>query len=276
MYLDIGRLALESRADLMDQDLGVRKRHALALRAARQEQGAHAHRDAHADRLDVGLHELHRVVDREAGIDRAARRVDVDRDVLVGILGLEVQELSHDEIGDLVVDGRAEEDDALVQQARVDVERPLAARRLLDHHRNQWAHCTPQVGRLAPAGVQMGVCFSPERIGFLPRRPQLALRLGLLGRDRLGVLDHDVERLLRGQVLAKRGRRGRDRRAAARPRTRRPRRRRRPARAPTPRSSRRSPRRPRRRPRPRGRGPSGPSPRRAAGPMRPAPRRTAR
>jgi hypothetical protein len=34
----------------------------------------------------VGLDELHRVVDREAGVDRAARRVDVDRDVLVRVL----------------------------------------------------------------------------------------------------------------------------------------------------------------------------------------------
>ena len=38
------------------------------------------------------------------------------------------------------VDRRAEEDDPLVQQARVDVERALAARRLLDHHRDQRAH----------------------------------------------------------------------------------------------------------------------------------------
>jgi hypothetical protein len=37
-----------------------------------------------------------------------------------------VQQLGHDDVGDLVVDGRAEEDDALLQQARVDVEGPLA------------------------------------------------------------------------------------------------------------------------------------------------------
>jgi hypothetical protein len=33
------------------------------------------------------------------------------RDVLVGILGLEVDELRDDQVGDLVVDRRAEEDD---------------------------------------------------------------------------------------------------------------------------------------------------------------------
>ena len=66
-----------------------------------------------------------------------ARRVDVERDVLLGILALEVQQLGHDEVGDLVVDRRAEEDDPLVQQPRVDVELALAARGSLDDHRDQ-------------------------------------------------------------------------------------------------------------------------------------------
>src|SRR5439155_10811601 len=39
-------------------------------------------------------------------------------------------------------DRSAEEHDALVQQARVDVEGALAARGLLDDHGNQWAHVT--------------------------------------------------------------------------------------------------------------------------------------
>ena len=52
---------------------------------------------------------------------------------LLGVLGLEVQELGDDEVGDLVVDLLAEEDDALAQEQRVDVEGALAARRLLEH-----------------------------------------------------------------------------------------------------------------------------------------------
>src|SRR5215211_7819463 len=74
---------------------------------------------------------------REPGIDRAARRVDVDRDVLVRVLRLQVQELRDDEVGDLVVDRRAEEDDPLVEQPRVDVELALATRRALDDHGDQ-------------------------------------------------------------------------------------------------------------------------------------------
>ena len=58
-----------------------------------------------------GPDELHRVVDREPGIHDAARRVDVDRDVLVGVLRLEVEELRDDEVRDLVVDRRSEKDD---------------------------------------------------------------------------------------------------------------------------------------------------------------------
>jgi hypothetical protein len=51
-----------------------------------------------------------------------------------------VEELGDDQVRDLVVDRRAEKDDALVQEARVDVERALAARGLFDHHRNQRTH----------------------------------------------------------------------------------------------------------------------------------------
>src|SRR3954454_21146641 len=138
--LDVRGLALEAGADLVDEDLRVGQRHAFALRPAGQQQRAHRHRDADADRLHVGLDEVHRVVDRQARVHRPAGRVDVDRDVLVGILGLQVQELGHDQVGDLIVHGRAEEDDALVQEAAVDVERTLPTGGLLDNHRYEWAH----------------------------------------------------------------------------------------------------------------------------------------
>src|SRR5918911_3125942 len=90
--------------------------------------------------------EAHRVVYREARVYDAAGAVDVELDLLVGVGRLEVQELCVDDVGDLVVDGAAEEDDALVEQPRVDVERALAARVLLDDHRDQW-HGTPLCNR---------------------------------------------------------------------------------------------------------------------------------
>jgi hypothetical protein len=48
-----------------------------------------------------------------------------------------VQELCDDEVRDRVVDRRAQEDDALVEQARVDVELAFTARRALDDHGDQ-------------------------------------------------------------------------------------------------------------------------------------------
>ena len=53
---------------------------------------------------DVGLDELHRVVDGRHRRERAARRVDVDLDVAVGVHGLQADELSHDGVGDVVGD----------------------------------------------------------------------------------------------------------------------------------------------------------------------------
>ena len=55
---------------------------------------------------DVGLDVLHGVVDRQAGGDRAAGRVDVEGDVLLGVLRLEEEHLGDDQVGDVVVDRR--------------------------------------------------------------------------------------------------------------------------------------------------------------------------
>ena len=71
--LDVGRLALEAAAGLVDEDPRVGQRRALARRPAGEEQRAHRHRDAAADGRHVGLDELHRVVDRQAGVDDARR-----------------------------------------------------------------------------------------------------------------------------------------------------------------------------------------------------------
>jgi hypothetical protein len=51
-----------------------------------------------------------------------------------------MQQLGDDQVGDLVVHRRAEEDDPLVQQTGVDVERALPTGGLFDDHRYEWAH----------------------------------------------------------------------------------------------------------------------------------------
>jgi hypothetical protein len=82
-----------------------------------------------------GLHELHRVVDRKACVDAAAGRVDVEADVLVGVLGLEEQHLRDDHVRRRVLDLGAEEDDSLAEQPREDVEGALEASVGLHDHR---------------------------------------------------------------------------------------------------------------------------------------------
>ena len=75
----------------------------------------------------VGLDELHRVVDREQAGDLATRRVDVQRDVLVRVLALEVEQLRHDQVGDVLVDRGAEQDDALLEELAQQAGGALAA-----------------------------------------------------------------------------------------------------------------------------------------------------
>src|SRR6266498_1922282 len=138
--LDIARLPLEAAPELMDQDLRVRERHPLAARAGGEQQRSQRHRDPDAGGRHLGLDELDRVVDGQAGVDGAAGAVDVERDVLAGVLGLEMEQLGDRQVGDLVVDRRPQEDDSLAEETRVDVEGALTVHRLLDHHRNLRAH----------------------------------------------------------------------------------------------------------------------------------------
>ena len=105
---------------LVHQDARVRQRVALAL-GARGEQEL-AHRRGHAHRVggDVARREHHRVVDRHAGADRAAGRVDVEVDVLGRVLGGQQQDLRAQPVGDVVVDLGTQEDDALGEQPLID------------------------------------------------------------------------------------------------------------------------------------------------------------
>ena len=84
--VDIRRLALEAAERLVNHHPRVRQAVALAVLTGRQQHGAHARRLADAHGADVRTDDLHGVVDCESGRDRATRRVDVDMNVLVGIL----------------------------------------------------------------------------------------------------------------------------------------------------------------------------------------------
>ena len=66
-----------------------------------------------------------------------------------------MDQLRDDQVRDLVVDRRAEEDDPLVEQTGVDVEGTLAARRLLDDHGYERAHWR-SLGRYRVRSLQRG------------------------------------------------------------------------------------------------------------------------
>ncbi len=79
-------------------------------------------------------------------VDDAARRVDVQADVLLRVLGLEEEQLRDDEVRDVVLDRVAQEDDPFLEQARVDVVGALASAGGLDDHRHEhgltpWCDC---------------------------------------------------------------------------------------------------------------------------------------
>ena len=92
------------------------------------------------------------------------------------------------------------------QQARVDVEGALAARGLLDHHRNQRAHQRHSIEGARRAGPHAHtVAWGPE-LGLLLAllflgRPDLLAGLGLLKRDRHRRFGDDVDRLAHLDVL---------------------------------------------------------------------------
>src|SRR5215218_4289271 len=160
--LDVDRLALGPAGRLVDQDAGMGKAEALARGPGGQQHGRGRGGLAHAGGGHVGLDVLHGVVDGQQGRDRPPGRVDVELDVLVRVLRLQVEQLGHDQVGHRVVDRRAQEDDPLVQQARVDVEGALAAVGLLDDDRDQivgrWLHRRYSLGSEASSGA--GSCCS--------------------------------------------------------------------------------------------------------------------
>ena len=75
---------------------------------------------------------LHRVVDRESRVHASARRVDVHVDVALRIFGIQEEQLGHDDIRDIVVNGAPHEHDPVHEEAAEDVVAALSPVRALD------------------------------------------------------------------------------------------------------------------------------------------------
>ena len=123
----------------MDQDARVRQGKAFLRRSRGQQRRRHAGRLSDADGGHVRPDELHGVVNRHAGGNRAAGRVDVKRDVFFRVFGLQEQHLRDDQVGDIVIDRSAKKNDVVPQQPGINIVGPLAPAGLLNHHGHK--HC---------------------------------------------------------------------------------------------------------------------------------------
>ena len=110
---------------------------ALPLGSAGQQNRGHRSGLTHAIGHDVRFHQPHRVENRKTRGNRAAGRIDVQRNILLRILGGQEQHLGDDQVRDVVVDRRAQENNVFLEKARINVESALAARSLFDHHGHQ-------------------------------------------------------------------------------------------------------------------------------------------
>ena len=117
----------------MDHDLGIGQRHTLALGAGAQQERAHRSRQTDADGRDIALNVLHGVVDGHTCGDAAAGAVDIELNVLIRILGFQVQQLGNHQTCGGVVDFFGQEHDAVVQQTGENVIAALAAAGLLNN-----------------------------------------------------------------------------------------------------------------------------------------------
>ncbi len=117
MNIDVAGLALEAAQRLVNHDSRMRQCEPFFLLAGRQQYRAHAGCLADAGSADIGMDELHGVVNRHAGGDGTARAVDIQRDVLFRVFRFQEQQLRHDQVGHVVFDLADQEDHAFLEQA---------------------------------------------------------------------------------------------------------------------------------------------------------------
>src|SRR3954454_23781293 len=112
---DIHRVAGYRSEWLMHEDPAVRVRRPPAGRPTAEEELRHRGREADAHGCDVAPQRLHRVVDRETGIDLAAGRVKIQRDRKLGLFRFDDEKLGADALRKWSVDRTGEHHSALLE-----------------------------------------------------------------------------------------------------------------------------------------------------------------
>ena len=181
---------------IMMRALGRAKR--LPGGAGGQQHGAHRGRLADAIGGHVAVDELHRVVDRQAGADAAARRIDVQVDVGLGVVRLQEQQLGDDGVGHFVVDLRSRGRRCGPSAGDCRCHRPLFAAAFLDDVRNQWHGWLSLPGTCVAGSLLLVVrSFSLDR-RLLEDVVDQAVGLGLFGGHEeiaVGVFGDALDRL---------------------------------------------------------------------------------
>src|SRR5437879_3080197 len=127
MQIDVRGLAAETGEPwLVNKDARVGQCKALFGCAAGEQYGCDGGSLSYAGGDHVWLHKLHGVIDCKSGRNGAAGRIDIELDVALGIFGLEKEHLCGGEVSHVIVDRRADEDDVLFEEPRVNVVRAFA------------------------------------------------------------------------------------------------------------------------------------------------------
>ena len=119
--------ALRAARYLVNHDVRIRQRETFAFRSRAKQNRRHARRHSETISRHVTSEKLHRVVNRESRRHRATRRVDVNIDVLLRVFHLQEEQLRDDQICDVIIDRRADKNDPVLEQPRIDIVAPLAA-----------------------------------------------------------------------------------------------------------------------------------------------------
>jgi hypothetical protein len=101
--------------------------------------------------------------ERSSDAPLAAGAVDIQVHVLFGILAFEKQQLRGDQVGEVVVDDAADEDDPVAEEAGIDVVRTLAAVRGLDDGGDQGHRVPSLVGGTKPMRRRAGSAWFMAR-----------------------------------------------------------------------------------------------------------------
>src|SRR5215467_1981811 len=91
------------------------------LGSGREQERAHGGRLSDAQSRYRWAHELHRVVNRKPRGHHTPRRVDVHADLFLRVVSLKKEQLRHHQARDRVVDRARDEEDAFLEQPRIDI-----------------------------------------------------------------------------------------------------------------------------------------------------------